>query len=106
MECMPSKPGTLKLQDQVMAVVTLVVRGNVVRSPVLSRQSQDSTLAVRLDLDDLWYLGRVVQAIVRIVVTQATLPEYPGDAVEGTAHGSALVERFAHYAMAIRANMA
>jgi starvation-inducible DNA-binding protein len=48
-------------------------------------------------------LGGVVQGTVRTAVTQSTLPEYPGDLVEGDAHVLALAERFAHYATAIRA---
>ena len=48
-------------------------------------------------------LGGVVQGTIRIAATRSTLPEYPGDLVEGDAHVGALAERFAHYARVIRA---
>jgi len=48
-------------------------------------------------------LGGRVQGTVRTAATQSTLPEYPGDLVEGNAHVRALAERLAHYAAAIQA---
>ena len=51
-------------------------------------------------------LGGVVRGTVRMVATQSTLPEYPGDLVEGDAHVQALAERCAHYARVIRACIA
>jgi len=51
-------------------------------------------------------LGGVAQGTARTVTTQSTLPEYPGDIGEGTAHLLALAERFAHYTTAIRESIA
>jgi starvation-inducible DNA-binding protein len=51
-------------------------------------------------------LGGVARGTARMAASQSTLPEYPEDLVAGTAHVRALAERFAHYATAIRADIA
>lgn len=51
-------------------------------------------------------LGGVARGTARMAVTQSTLPEYPGDLVEGNAHVLALAECFAHCARVVRANIA
>ena len=66
-------------------------------------------IAVELDAhtdlvaERITVLGGMVQGTVRTAAAQSTLPEYPGDLVEGNAHVRALAERLAHYATAIRA---
>jgi starvation-inducible DNA-binding protein len=50
-------------------------------------------------------LGGVACGTVRIAASQSTLPEYPWDIVEGSAHILALAERFAHSATAVRENI-
>lgn len=50
-------------------------------------------------------LGGVVQGTVRTAATQSTLPEYPSDITEGDIHVQALVERVAHYARVLRADI-
>jgi starvation-inducible DNA-binding protein len=51
-------------------------------------------------------LGGIVRGTARMAVSQSTLLEYPEDLVEGDAHVLALAERFAHYAIGVRANTA
>lgn len=71
-----------------------------------------ATVAVELEAytdlltERIAVLGGVVRGTVRIAATQSTLPEYPGDIVEGNAHVDALAGRFAHYARIIRACIA
>ena len=50
-------------------------------------------------------LGGVALGTVRTAAAHSTLPEYPGDIVDGTAHVLVLAERFAHYAAAMRAGI-
>ena len=50
-------------------------------------------------------LGGVALGTARTAATQSTLPEYPGDIVDGDAHVLALAERCAQYAKATRAGI-
>ena len=67
-----------------------------------------ATMATDLDAytdlvaERLVVLGGVARGTTRTAATQSTLPEYPGDIVDGIAHVLALAERFAHYATAMR----
>lgn len=75
-------------------------------------QALFATIAGELDAyadlvaERITVLGGVARATAHSVATQSTLPEYPADLVDGSAHARALAERFAHYATAIRANIA
>jgi starvation-inducible DNA-binding protein len=51
-------------------------------------------------------LGGMALGTAHTAVTESSLPEYPGDLVEGNAHVVALAERFAHYASAVRGGIA
>jgi len=81
------------------------VKGNV----FVQLRALFETIVVELDAhmdhvaERITVLGGVVQGTVRTAATQSTLPEYPGDLVEGDAHVLALAERFAYHATAIRA---
>jgi starvation-inducible DNA-binding protein len=67
-----------------------------------------ATIATELDAyadlmaERIVLLGGIAMGTVRTAATQSTLPEYPGQIVEGNAHALALAERFAHYTTAIR----
>jgi starvation-inducible DNA-binding protein len=69
------------------------------------------TLATELDAyadlmaERISDLGGVALGTARTVATQSTLPEYPGDIVEGQAHVLALAERFAHYTTVMRSGI-
>ena len=81
------------------------VKGNV----FVQLRALFETIVIELDAhmdlvaERITVLGGVVQGTVRTAATQSTLPEYPGDLVEGDAHVLALAERLAYYATAIRA---
>jgi starvation-inducible DNA-binding protein len=83
------------------------VKGNV----FVQLRALFETIVIELDAhmdlvaERITVLGGVVQGTVRTAATQSTLPEYPGDFVEGDAHVLALAERFAYHATAIRAAM-
>jgi starvation-inducible DNA-binding protein len=85
---------------------------NVKGSTCMPLRALFATIAVELDTytdlltERIAVLGGVVRGTVRIAAIQSTLPEYPGDMVEGDAHVDALAERFAHYARVIRACIA
>lgn len=51
-------------------------------------------------------LGGVVMGTVRMAAMQSKLPEYPDAVMEGNGHVLALVERFAHYAVTLRDDIA
>jgi starvation-inducible DNA-binding protein len=70
-----------------------------------------ATMASELDVyanlvaERIAVLGGVTRGTARMAATQSMLPEYPSDLVEGNAHVLALAERFAFYAMALRAGI-
>jgi starvation-inducible DNA-binding protein len=85
---------------------------NVKGTDVFTLQALFSTITAELDnYTDLVAarmaaLGGMARGTARMAVAQSRLPEYPEDLVAGTAHVRALAERFAHYATAIRADLA
>jgi len=87
-------------------------RWNVKGAEFLQLQALFSRIAAELDTyadfvaERITALGGSVKATVRTAALQSKLAEYPGDLVEGTAHVRALAERVAHYATAIRADIA
>jgi starvation-inducible DNA-binding protein len=85
---------------------------NLKGTDVFPLQALFTTLAAELeDYTDLvaariTALGGTARGTIRMAVAQSTLPEYPEDLVAGTAHVRTLAERFAHYATAIRVDIA
>jgi starvation-inducible DNA-binding protein len=85
---------------------------NLKGTDVFPLQALFTTIATELDnYTDLVAariaaLGGVARGTARMIVAQSTLPEYPEELVAGTAHVRALAERFAHYATAVRADIA
>jgi starvation-inducible DNA-binding protein len=81
---------------------------NVKGPDFLQLQALFETIATELDAyinlmaERIVVLGGIVMGTVRTAAMQSTLPEYPGDIVEGHAHALALAERFAHYTTTIR----
>lgn len=71
-------------------------------------QALFATIAAELDAyadlmaERLVVLGGVALGTARVAATQSTLPEYPGNIAEGSAHALALAERFASYTTAVR----
>jgi starvation-inducible DNA-binding protein len=95
---------TLDLRSQVKQAAW-----NVKGSAFMQLHTLFHTIAVELDAytellaERIAVLGGDAQGTVRTAATQSTLPEYPSNLVEGTAHVNALAERFAHYAEMVRA---
>lgn len=51
-------------------------------------------------------LGGVVMGTIRMAARQSNLLEYPDEVMEGDGHVLALIERFGHYAMTLRDDIA
>jgi starvation-inducible DNA-binding protein len=85
---------------------------NVKGAEFLALQALFTDIAAELDAhadllaERITVLGGVARATARTAATHSTLPEYPVDLVEGTAHVRELAERFAQYATALRDSIA
>ncbi len=74
--------------------------------PLLVTMLQELQMYTDMVAERITVLGGVVMGTVRMAAMQSNLPEYPDTVMEGDGHVLALVERFGHYAVNLRDNIA